>query len=370
MIAWAEGNRFEKSVRYRSRLERMTAMKTITIIGAGMMGSALSIPAADNGHAVRIVGTPLDRELIDYARTHHEHKTMQRKLPDSVQYYQIEDIKEALEGADLVIGGVSSFGVDWFAEFVLPLIPESLPILSVTKGLLDLPDGTLLTFPEVYKQRTDKKLSFNAIGGPCTSYELADRNHSAVTFCGDDPALLRTLKDMLETSYYHISLSTDVVGVECAVAMKNAYALGVSLAIGMVEKERGIGCVQAYNTQAALFGQSVREMGKMLQLVGGKPENIVYAAGDLYVTIFGGRTRKLGTLLGRGLSFSQAMEELSGITLESVSIATRTIRAMDALSQRGVVNRNEFPLLNHVGKLLREEKTDGIPFSAFEVEQF
>ena len=36
--------------------------------------------------------------------------------------------------------------------------------------------------------------------------------------------------------YYHISLSTDVVGVECAVAMKNAYALGVSLAVGLAEK--------------------------------------------------------------------------------------------------------------------------------------
>ena len=31
--------------------------KTITIIGAGMMGSALAFPAAENGHDVRIVGT-------------------------------------------------------------------------------------------------------------------------------------------------------------------------------------------------------------------------------------------------------------------------------------------------------------------------
>ncbi len=343
--------------------------KTIVIIGAGMMGSALSIPACDNGNTVRIVGTHLDRAIIDHARIHHEHPAMKRKLPDNITYYQIEDIEKALEGADLVIGGVSSFGVDWFAETILPLIPESVPILSVTKGLLDLPDGTLLTFPQVYKQRTAKQLSFNAIGGPCTSYELADRRHSAVTFCGDDPAILRQLKAMLETDYYHISISTDVIGVECAVAMKNAYALGVTLAVGMIEKEEGEGCTQAYNPQAAIFGQSVREMSKILKLIGGKEQNIVYAAGDLYVTIFGGRTRKLGTLLGRGLSFSQAMAELSGITLESVSIATRTIRAMEALAQRGVVRREEFPLLNHVGKLLREEKTDGVPFEQFEVEE-
>ena len=39
-------------------------MSVITIVGAGMMGSAMSIPAADNGHEVRLVGTPLDREII------------------------------------------------------------------------------------------------------------------------------------------------------------------------------------------------------------------------------------------------------------------------------------------------------------------
>ena len=40
-------------------------MEIITIVGAGMMGSAMAIPAHDNGHEVRLVGTPLDREIID-----------------------------------------------------------------------------------------------------------------------------------------------------------------------------------------------------------------------------------------------------------------------------------------------------------------
>ena len=80
----------------------------------------------------------------------------------------------------------------------------------------------------------NKKLSINAIGGPCTSYELADKDHSVVTFCGHDIDTLRMLKRLFECPYYHISLSTDVVGVECAVALKNAYALGVSLAIATV----------------------------------------------------------------------------------------------------------------------------------------
>ena len=37
--------------------------KKITIIGAGMMGSALAFPAPENGHEVDIVGTCLDDKI-------------------------------------------------------------------------------------------------------------------------------------------------------------------------------------------------------------------------------------------------------------------------------------------------------------------
>ena len=51
-------------------------MAVITVIGAGMMGSAITFPAADNGNTIRIVGTPLDREIIDHARKTGEHLTL------------------------------------------------------------------------------------------------------------------------------------------------------------------------------------------------------------------------------------------------------------------------------------------------------
>ena len=40
----------------------------ITIIGSGMMGSALAFPARENGNDVRLCGTHLDREIIDCCR--------------------------------------------------------------------------------------------------------------------------------------------------------------------------------------------------------------------------------------------------------------------------------------------------------------
>ncbi|HHT54784.1 MAG TPA: glycerol-3-phosphate dehydrogenase [Clostridiales bacterium] len=342
-------------------------MSTITIVGAGMMGSAMSVPARANRHTVRIVGTPLDREIIEHARATGEHLTLKRRLPDEISYYQIEELDSALAGADLLVCGVSSFGLDWFIENIIPKIPESLPVLSVTKGMMNIGEGRLISYPEVFEASTKKKISFNAIGGPCTSYELADRDPTVVTFCGRDISTLRWIKSLFETDFYHISLSTDVRGVECAVALKNAYALGVCLAIGLSYRRQGRE-FEHYNSQAALFGQSVREMSRLLDLCGGRPDNIMLGAGDLYVTVFGGRTRKIGILLGSGLPFDEAMKKLAGITLESVVIARRTTTAVRELIAAGRAAESDFPLILHVDAIIRCGEPVNIPWRAFETE--
>ncbi len=347
-------------------------MSIITFVGAGQMASALSFPATENGHEVRLVGTHLDREIIDSAELTGFHPTLKRQLPkEGIKYYQLEDVELALDGTNAVLCGVSSFGVDWFCEKILPLIPDSVPVLSVTKGMIDQEDGAMITYPDYFisKLPAGKKLSINAIGGPCTSYELADKDHSAVAFCGTDMEILRRFKKLFSTDYYHISLSTDVVGVECAVALKNAYALGVSLAIGLAIGSDGTG-QEHYNSQAALFGQSIKEMKLLLTLVNGGEENISYGAGDLYVTIFGGRTRKIGTLLGQGLSFEKAIAELEGVTLESIVIATRTARGVRRLAERGVVKLKDFPLLMHVDEIINNGAAVAIPWAALETEKY
>ena len=43
-------------------------MAKVVIIGSGMMGSALAFPARENGHEVSLVGTHLDREIIDTSK--------------------------------------------------------------------------------------------------------------------------------------------------------------------------------------------------------------------------------------------------------------------------------------------------------------
>ena len=365
-------------------------MATIAIIGSGMMGSALAFPARENGNTVRLVGTPLDREIIDECRRTNRHPKFAKHFPKGVppfpegcEFYQVEEMMDAVKGADFVIGGVSSFGVDWFGEEVLTKLPPELPVLSVTKGLFDVggddPLGEraarpfngekLLCYPELWEARLAEKgikRDICAIGGPGTSYELVAKDQTEVTFCGFDSAATAFAKRLMQTDYYHISTSTDVIGVESAVALKNSYALGVALTIGLNQARFGVDSEPHFNSQAAVFGQGVLEMARLLDYQGAyTTENLALGAGDLYVTVFGGRTRKIGILLGRGLDIDEALRELDGVTLESLVVSRRVASAVKTAAKAGKLDLFAFPLLMHIDDIIENKAKVNIPWEKF-----
>lgn len=344
-------------------------MATITIIGAGMMGSALAFPARENGNTVRLVGTPLDREIIESCKADNKHPKLPVPFPGGIEYYQIDDVNTALAGTDLVIGGVSSFGVEWFAEQVLPILPDGMKVLTVTKGLMDTEDGRLITYLDVWQKKLDsigKTLSMNAVGGPCTSYELAQHDQTEVAFCGSNMDDLRYIKSLMQTEYYHISLSLDIMGIESAVALKNGYALGIALTVGLNQKTFGIDSVLHYNSQAAVFGQAVKEMAKLLQFQNAPDlNNLCVGAGDLYVTVYGGRTRLIGILLGRGMDIDTATQELSGVTLESLVVAGRVAKVIRQNIALGKLSAEDFPLLLHIDEIVTHKMPVNIPWEQF-----
>ena len=333
-----------------------------------MMGSALAFPARENGHEVRLVGTHLDREIIEHCKKHNRHPKFGADFPDGIRFMQAEELAQAVQGADLVIGGVSSFGVDWFGETVLPVIPDGTPVLSVTKGLMDTPDGGLLPYSFLWEEKLralGKNVPLNAVGGPCTSYELVAHDQTEVAFCGRDMGVLKQIRDLMRTDYYHISLSADIVGIESAVALKNGYALGIALTIGVNQRIFGLESELHFNSQAAVFGQAAKEMTHILSLQGAENMNNAWVGiGDLYVTVYGGRTRLVGILLGRGLDIDRAKEELKGVTLESLVVAERVARAIRVRAAKGLCRLEDFPLLMHVDDILHHAPVD-IPWENF-----
>jgi glycerol-3-phosphate dehydrogenase (NAD(P)+) len=177
---------------------------------------------------------------------------------------------------------------------------------------------------------------------------------------------LAKLKAIMQTEYYHISITTDVVGIESAVALKNGYALGIALTIGLNQKEFGIDSELHFNSQAAVFGQAVEEMYKLLDFQGALTlKNLKVGLGDLYVTVYGGRTRLVGILLGRGLNIDEAKTELNGVTLESLVVAERVARAILVSAEKGVVDTKDFPLLLHINDVLTKKASAELPWEKF-----
>ena len=63
-------------------------------------------------------------------------------------------------------------------------------------------------------------------------------------------------------------------------------------------------------------------MTRIVTLMGGSAENVAWlpGVGDQYVTCAGGRTIRLGRLLGAGLTYTEAVLEMAGETLEGAYV--------------------------------------------------
>jgi glycerol-3-phosphate dehydrogenase (NAD(P)+) len=328
-------------------------MAQVAIVGAGMMGTAMAWPLTDNGHHVRLVGTHLDKDIIASCLQGRFHPKLRRRLPENVQPYYVEQLAQALDGVKLIVSGVNSLGVHWIGRTLAPHLKPGMTIIAVTKGLEATADGTLRILPDVLADELPPsvrgQVTLAAIGGPCIAGELAGRRQTCVYFTSRDGAALAPLRQLFRTSYYHIFLSTDIVGVEGCVALKNAYTLGVGIAAGMLDQLGGPdeADAQNHNPAAAMFGASAREMTRLVTLLGGDPAMVssLPGVGDQYVTCAGGRSIRLGRLLGKGLTYEQARAEMAGETLESAFVVAQIAQALPGLDARGLLGRDELPLM-------------------------
>jgi glycerol-3-phosphate dehydrogenase (NAD(P)+) len=85
----------------------------------------------------------------------------------------------------------------------------------------------------------------------------------------------------------------------------------------------------------------------------------------LFVTIFGGRTRKLGVLLGLGKSYAEASKELQGVTLESVVIITRMSRALRRMAAEGKIDLADYQLILFLDSVINAGAPADFPWEKF-----
>ncbi|PDS75050.1 glycerol-3-phosphate dehydrogenase [Rhizobium sp. L43] len=345
-------------------------MAKIVVLGAGVMGTALCVPAGENNHTVLLVGTPLDGDVVTALRLPGGvHPKLDHALPSNVEAILCDGLQaHHLREADFIIVGVSSPGIAWVTGILNQLMTVPRPVAFVTKGL-DAAGSSVSTYAHTLPSRIPMMSAFIGIGGPCIARELANRLPTASIYACQDISMAERFAANMETDYYRLSVTTDVTGVEACAALKNFFAIGVSaMQTRYPDQKRADG--QSKNPTAAAFTQASLEMARLCEKLGGDAATAFGLAGlgDLHVTVGGGRNSRLGHGLGTGRSVLDVLSnELFGETVEGVD----TARALATLALEKPGTKDEaapyFPLASAILDAVLQEKPFSLDFSCLVV---
>ena len=272
-------------------------MANTGIIGAGSWGCALAAVLERNGHPVT-VWSIVEAEVA-MLQKEHEHKD---KLPGVTLGERVSftsDLKEAVEGKELLVLAVPSVYTRGTARQMASFIKKGQIIVCVAKGI---EESSLMT-----KQTAEY------------------------------------IQGMFMNEVFRVYTSPDVLGMELGGALKNVIALAAGMADGL-----GFGD----NTKAALITRGMAEIRRLAVKMGAGAEtmNGLTGIGDLIVTCASrhSRNRKAGMLMGQGYTMQQAMDEVK-MVVEGVYSAKAAI----ALSKKYGVS---MPIIEQVNQVLFEDK--------------
>lgn len=356
-------------------------MGNIVILGAGVMGSALACVAAESNN-VTLLGSPLDSHIIGSLLQGKPHPVLKHPLPTGITALHAASASpELLQGADVIVIGVSSPGVAWALETIKTNKASPSILALVTKGLVGKPGSQ--TAPETYAQTLDAQLTtpdsrIVGIGGPCIAREMALGYPTRVCFASHDITVANQLREMLRTNHYHIATHTDFTGLEACAALKNFMCIGVSTMFTAHPLDNG----HAKNPLAGLFNQAVLEISGLCQWIKNDvtqtSENTALAAsitqdlafdlagmGDLHVTVGGGRNSLLGRFLGEGKLLNDILQkEMKDTTVEGVDTARQLSSGFRFACEQSTLNATDFPLTRAILDVVEFEQPFEFDFSS------
>lgn len=292
-------------------------MTRVTILGAGDMGTAIVTPLTGR-HDVRLWGTAHDATIIAALQAGALHPRLGVPVDTSVRVYQARELGAALAGAEIVVLAVSSHGVSTVAKEVAPFLATAEAVIILSKGLGQMAPGASETrLSQAVAAHTNRPVV--AVGGPGIAREVAHAIPTAAVFGSMSQAVLDLSQQVFSTPEYLVQITDDIVGVELAAALKNAFAMSFGMVDG-IEKASG----QPYaNLRAALFPQAMTELMDLVVSLGGRAETVYGLAGlgDLQVTAAAGRNRLLGERIGSGSTAADAVRDLSAANITTEGFA-------------------------------------------------
>ena len=315
-------------------------MTRAAVLGAGSWGTALAKHLADKGHETVIWARRA--ELVDSinAAQRNERYLSGIDLPSSLR--ATASLKDALQGAELVVVVVPSHGLRELVREGKPFLPSAAPIVTASKGI---ENGTLMLMTDVLADvlGPDSKPRLCALGGPSFAREVALSMPSAVCVASASDETAVHVQELFASDRFRVYTTDDVVGVELGGALKNVIAIAAGAAEGL-----GFG----YNARAGLITRGIAEITRLAVHMGAHPQTLagLSGLGDLVLTCTGdlSRNRRVGLELGRGRSLAEVLADMT-----MVAEGVKTAASAHELAVREGV---DMPIANEVYLALYEGK--------------
>jgi glycerol-3-phosphate dehydrogenase (NAD(P)+) len=314
-------------------------LSRIAILGGGSWGTGLAVVLAHSRrkHAIRV--WVREASIAQAMQEDRANPTYLPgiEIPPCVQAFN--DLGEALQGAQIIVGVVPSAHMRTVFSKAAPYISSDVAVVSATKGL---EPTTHLRMSEVLEQVFALQFipTIAVLSGPSFALEAARGDPTAVVLASRDRPLAAFLQGEFAGPTFRLYTNDDVLGVELAGAMKNVMAIAAGACQGL-----GLGA----NSLAALITRGLAEMTRLTVALGGKPETLAGLAGlgDLVLTCHGAlsRNRHVGFELGRGRALPDILAEMSMVA-EGVSTTS-------ALLELGRERNIELPITEQVHSILQ-----------------
>lgn len=316
-------------------------MSKACVLGSGAWGTSLAKVLAEKMPEVALWGR-------NHAVATHINETRENvrylpgaKLPTSL--VATTNLKEALEGAELVVFVAPSHATREVARLAAPFLAEGATVVSATKGIenesLEFMDEVL-----AHELPAHAKGRLAYLSGPSFAKELAAHQPTAVVIASLDRDACEKAMRAFHTPYLRTYASSDVIGVECGGAMKNVIAIAAGVIDGL-----GLG----HNTRAALITRGLAEVARLSMARGGVPLTLAGLAGmgDLVLTCTGelSRNRTVGVELGKGKKLPEVLASLG-----HVAEGVKTTKSAFDLSRKLAV---DMPITQEVHAVLYEDKS-------------
>lgn len=284
-------------------------MMKLAIIGAGAMAGALAIHFERSGHHAAICATRFDGAILEAIRKDRLHPTLHHPIPDGVDVLDHRHWARGFRRAEIAVLAVPSVGVLSTVTAASEHLGRNAIWAVATKGWVPGSGRPMSEFIE----EVSPGHPVVALVGPSLAVEIAAGTPTALVCASRDPRAARLVAAAISSATLRGFVTDDVVSVEIGAALKNVLAIAIGMCDGIAEvKGRSM-----TNTKGALFSRGLTELGRLAVCLGGRQETVLglSGAGDLFLTIAGGRNGRFGRLVGTGLDPVRAFEQM-GTTVE------------------------------------------------------